>query len=410
MNAEIITVGTEILMGNIVNTNAAFLAGECAALGLSSFFQVTVGDNEQRLLELINRARERSEVLIFSGGLGPTEDDLTKEVVAKACGRKLIEDAESRAWIKKLFADWGKVPTENNWKQALIPEGAQAVHNDNGSAPGIILEDKGNHFILLPGPPGELIPMFRDRIRPYLEKLSGAVLWSAMVKLIGIGESKAEEEIRDLIDAQTNPTIATYAKTGEVNIRITARGKNEKKAKEKAMPVVGELKKRFGSMVYTTKQEVSLESEALRLCKKKGFKLSVAESCTGGLLAGRLTSVPGASKVFAGGVVSYTEKIKKKELGVRGKTLKSHGAVSKACAEEMAQGVRDRFGTEVSVSVTGFAGPDGGTEKDPVGTVYFGICCGKKCVVKKRHFSGNRDRVRDAAVTAALGYLREALL
>ena len=410
MKAEIITVGTEILMGSIVNTNASFLARECAAMGLTSFYQITVGDNEKRLTKLIQEARKRSDILIFSGGLGPTEDDLTKETVAKACGRKLVEDPESRKWIEKLFTGWGRTPTENNWKQALVPEGALVLKNDNGTAPGIILEHEGTHFILLPGPPHELIPLFRDKVKPYLEKLSGTVFHSAMVKVIGIGESQVEDELKDLIDAQTNPTIATYAKPGEVGIRVTASADTEKKAKALVKPVVKEMKRRFGTNVYTTREEVSLEQAVLKLLKKKGMTLSLAESCTGGLLAGRLVNVPGASKVFVSSAVTYSEKAKRQLVGVSGKTLRKYGAVSEECALEMAKGAAKRLHPDCAISVTGFAGPDGGTDKDPVGTVYIGVVIGDKSLCKKRFFNGTREYVRNMAVTAALVHFRELML
>ncbi|MBQ9437994.1 MAG: competence/damage-inducible protein A [Lachnospiraceae bacterium] len=397
-------------MGNIVNTNASFLARECASLGLSSYYQTTVGDNEKRLLALIERARERSDILIFSGGLGPTEDDLTKETVAKACGRKMVVDKPSRDWIEKLLKDWGRTPTENNWKQAEIPEGADALPNANGTAPGIYLEDKGTHFFLLPGPPGELIPMFQQQVKPILQKLSGRVFYSAMVKIQGIGESKVENDLKDLIDAQTNPTIATYADAGVVKIRVTAGAKTEKKAKEKTGPVVQEIKKRFGNAVFTSKEEVSLEEAVVKLLKKKKFTLALAESCTGGLVAGQIVNVPGASEVFLTGAVTYSEASKQAWLGVSEKTLKKHGAVSEKCAMEMAEGARKRFQTDCALSTTGFAGPEGGTKENPVGTVYFGVSIGKKSYVKKRHFNGNRERVRTQATAWALGFLRRCLL
>ncbi len=292
MTVEIICVGTELLLGNIVNTNAAFLAEKCAALGLSSYFQVVVGDNRERLVQTIRTAMERADIVLLSGGLGPTGDDLTKEAAAEAFGRRLVEDETSRRQIEAYFAQRGITPTENNWKQALIPEGAKAIPNRNGTAPGIIMEENGKYAILLPGPPGELKPMFTDSVVPYLRTLEDEVIESVTVKVVDIGESRAETMVSDLMENQSNPTIAPYAKTGEVHFRITARAAGSKEAQELIAPVAEELKNRFGSHIYTMEEDVTLEKAVADLLAEKKWTIATAESCTGGLLAARLVNVP----------------------------------------------------------------------------------------------------------------------
>ncbi|MBQ2454322.1 MAG: CinA family nicotinamide mononucleotide deamidase-related protein, partial [Lachnospiraceae bacterium] len=260
MKAEIICVGTEILMGNIVNTNAAYISRGLAGLGVSCFYQSVVGDNDGRLSEVFEEAAKRADIVILSGGLGPTEDDLTKETVAKAMGRKLVEDEKAWKQIKKFFEKRDIKYTDNNRKQALVPEGAKVLYNKNGTAPGIIAEGENVTAILLPGPPGELIPMWDDQVVPYIKEKSDTVFVSEMVKLCGVGESLVETELKDLIDAQSNPTIATYAKVGEVDIRVTASAPDEKAAGKLVKPVVKEIKKRFGSYIFTTDENVTLEA------------------------------------------------------------------------------------------------------------------------------------------------------
>ena len=311
MTAELICVGTELLLGNIVNTNGAYLARKCAALGLSMYHQSIVGDNDKRLEETIRTATDRSDVVILCGGLGPTKDDLTKEVAAKVMGKKLKEDKHSRERIQAYMDNYvkshpGTRITENNWKQALLPEGAAAVDNENGTAPGIIMEEKGTVLILLPGPPNELIPMFEEKIYPYLRKKQPEVIASEMVKVCGLGESQVETDIEDLIEKQSNPTIATYAKTGEVHLRVTAKAENEKAARKLIKPVVRELKVRFGANIYTTDEDKSLESAVVDLLRNQDISLTTVESCTGGALSARIVDVPGASDVLKQGFVTYT--------------------------------------------------------------------------------------------------------
>lgn len=411
MVAELISVGTEILLGTIVNTNASFLAEKCALLGLSIYYQSVVGDNEKRLEETLKTALDRSDVVILSGGLGPTQDDLTKETAARVMNRELVLDKHSKERIEEYFKkSQTKTITENNWKQALIPKGAIVVDNDNGTAPGVIIEEGGKSVILLPGPPNELIPMFNKDIYPYLNKLQPEIILSSMVKICGVGESTVETMIKDLIDSQTNPTVAPYAKTGEVHLRVTAKAKDEEEAKKLIKPVVKELKARFGSKVFTTDENETLEEAVIRLLKKYELKVTTAESCTGGLLAGRLVNVPGVSEVFREGFVTYSNRAKRKMLDVQKSTIKKYGAVSEKTAKEMAKGGVFATDSDVCVAITGVAGPDGGSEEKPVGLVYIACYINDKVTVKEFNFKGNRSKIREQSVVNALILLREAIL
>lgn len=410
MVVEIISVGTEILMGNIVNTNAAYLSEKCAALGLSCFYQQVVGDNEARMTDAISTAMSRADIILLSGGLGPTEDDLTKEVVAKVCGRELYMHEPSKKALEDFFVKRNIKLTDNNWKQAMMPEGAIILDNPNGTAPGLIVQEQDTHIILMPGPPIEMIPMFEDKVRPYLEKISGRTIYSVTVKIVEIGESLAEDMIKDMIDSQSNPTIATYAKTGEVHIRVSAMGENKREAKKLTTPVVKELKKRFGDHIYTLDEKISLEQSVISLLAEKNMTFTCAESCTGGLFSGRMVSVPGASDVYKMGFVTYANKAKKKLLDVEKETLAKHGAVSEECARQMAEGACKAAKADVGISITGIAGPGGGTDKKPVGLVYIGCHIGNKTFVKECRFSGNRAKVRDNSVAYALAFMRRCIL
>ena len=413
MIAELISVGTELLLGNIVNTNAAFLSEECAKLGLSVYYQTVVGDNPARLREAIEIAKNRAQVIILGGGLGPTEDDLTKETTAEVFGRGMYLDEHSRELIAQYFEKLGRdksVITENNWKQAMMPEGAIVIDNENGTAPGVILEAEGKIAIMLPGPPNELIPMWKKSIAPYLKTKQPEIIESVTLKICGMGESCVETELLDLIDGQTNPTIATYAKTGEVHVRITAKAENSENAKELMQPVVWEIKSRLGKYIYTTDEKVTLEDCIVDMLKASGMTLTTVESCTGGLLSGRLVNVSGASSVFEQSFVTYANKAKRKLVGVKKSTLKAHGAVSEETAKDMVEGGCKEAEADACLAITGIAGPDGGTEEKPVGLVYIGCCIKGKTVVRKYQFSGNRQKVREYAVASALVLLRECML
>ena len=410
MTVEIIAVGTEILLGNIVNTNAAYLAEKCAGLGLSCYHQDVVGDNEERLMETIRLALTRADIILLSGGLGPTQDDLTKEAAAKVMGKALYLHEPSREAIRQFFAERNLEITENNWKQAMVPEGCTVVENPGGTAPGIIMAENGKHVVLMPGPPGELIPMFERSIMPYLAGLTSGVIYSQTVKICGVGESKAESMVEDLVDAQSNPTIATYAKIGEVHLRVTATAQDEKEAKKLVKPMVKELKGRFGNHVYTTDSEVTLEKAVVDLLMVNKLTACTVESCTGGLLSARLINVPGVSEVFKSGYVTYSNKSKRKLLGIKKNILMKHGAVSEQIAREMAKTAAILARTDVSVSTTGIAGPDGGTPEKPVGLVYIGCNVCGRITVKECHFNGNREKIRESTVSAALSLMRECIL
>ena len=410
MTVEIISVGTEILLGNIVNTNAAYLSEKCAGLGLSCYYQDVVGDNEERLFETIKLALSRADILLLSGGLGPTQDDLTKEVAAKAFGKELYLHEETKEAIRKFFEERGLEITDNNWKQAMVPEGCIVMENPNGTAPGIIMAQDNKHVVLMPGPPNEMVPMFETSVMPYLSRLQSCVIYSQTVKICGVGASKAESMVSDLIAAQTNPTIATYAKTGEVHLRVTARAEDEKEARKLVKPMIKDLKGRFGNHVYTTDDEVTLEKAVVDLLAANKLTACTVESCTGGMLSARLINVPGVSEVFKTGYVTYSNKSKRRLLGIKKNILLKHGAVSEQIAREMAKTAAMLAKTDVCVSTTGIAGPDGGTPEKPVGLVYIGCNVRGKITVKECHFSGSRSKIRESTVSAALSLMRQCIL
>jgi nicotinamide-nucleotide amidase len=425
MTVELISVGTEILLGNIVNTNANYLSVKCAELGFSLYYQIAVGDNADRLGEAIRTALSRSDILILTGGLGPTQDDLTKETVAQVLGRQLLMDEHSRERIMDYFnrlqvsntnSDHSKAAsgltkiTENNWKQALTIENCIVVDNDNGTAPGYIVEEGQKRILLLPGPPSEMIPMFDHKMFPYLRKLQNKVFESKMVKICGIGESRAETMILDLIEGQDNPTIAPYAKNGEVHFRVTASSETKEEALNLMKPLLLELYNRFGENIYTLEEDVTLEKILVTLLKKNGLTLVTAESCTGGLLSGRIVIVPGASEVLKEGFITYSNEAKMKYLGVKSPTLEQFGAVSEQTAAEMAAGAIRTSGCEVAVAITGIAGPDGGTKEKPVGLVYIACMVQNQLAVKEFRMRGNREKIRDLSVIYAMDLIRRSIL
>ena len=411
MTVELISVGTELLMGNIVNSNTQFLAEKCAMLGLDMYYQVTVGDNYGRMKEVVKTALGRSDIIILTGGLGPTEDDLTKEVCADVMGMELVEDLHTRKHLEAFFEHniYREIP-DNNWKMATVPSGALVLDNGNGMAPGLILEKDGKAAILLPGPPGELYPMFEQQVLPWLSGRQQSVLVSRMVKICGCGESQVEERILDLIDSQTNPTIATYAKTAEVHLRITARGATEEEAGRLIEPVLEEVKDRFKEKIYTTEEHVNLETAVVELLKKHRLTISTAESCTGGMVAAKLVNVSGVSQVFMQGMVTYSNEAKMGLLGVKEDTLRTYGAVSEETAKEMASGGAAASGTDVCVAITGLAGPEGGTDRKPVGLVYMACCIQGNVAVREYHFKGNRDKIREQSMMKALDLVRLCIL
>lgn len=409
MKGEIIAVGTELLLGNIVNTNAQYLSQKLADLGIDVYYHVVVGDNLKRLTETIKTSLERSDIVITSGGLGPTADDITKEGAAQAMGLKLLPDEESIERIKKMFSSTGRIMTENNIKQGYIPEGAVVLENNNGTAPGVLIEKEGKIVIMLPGPPKELYPMFESKVLPYLKSKTDSTIRSKVLRVIGVGESAVEHMLKDIFDSQANPTIAPYAKDGEVHLRITAKTG----IPEEADSLIAEMEQKVRAIlddnIYGCNEE-TLEEAVLKLLQKKNLTISLAESCTGGLVASRLTDIPGASASLISGVVSYSNESKINILKVKEETIRKYGAVSPQTAEEMAVGAKRLSNTDIGLSITGIAGPDGGSAEKPVGLCYIGIAIGNSVNVQKIMLTGNRNRIRWGSSSRALDFLRRELL
>ena len=409
MKAEIITVGTEILLGDILNTNTHYLSNELANMGVDVYYQITVGDNENRLLNQLEESFRRSDLVVLTGGLGPTEDDLTKEVCAKYFNLEMEFHQPSWDKIIEIHNKMKRIPTENNKKQAYFPVNSTILPNEYGTAPGCIMEKDNKTIIVMPGPPREMKPMFDNFVKPFLQKNSEDILKSKVIRIIGVGESKVENDLLDLIQKQINPTIATYAKDGECTVRITAKGKTVEEVEKLILPVTKEIKNRFKETVYG-EDETTIEDEVAKLLVKNNLTISVAESCTGGMVSSYLINYPGISSVFMEGCVTYSNEAKMKSLNVRKETLNSVGAVSEQCAREMAEGIATRHNTNIGLSTTGIAGPEGGTEEKPVGLVYMGIKINNKTIVKKYIFNGDRQQIRYRACKALLNDLRLELL
>lgn len=409
MNAEILAVGTELLMGQIVNTNARYISERLNSIGINVYYHSVVGDNPVRLKNSLEMALKRAELVIMTGGLGPTQDDLTKETAASVFGRKLVLHEESLRKIECFFKKLNRTMTDNNIKQAYLPEGCTIIENNNGTAPGCIMDNGSNIIVMLPGPPSEMAPMFEDTVIPYLISKSGYKIVSKYLRAFGIGESQLENTIMDLIDSQDKVTIATYAKEGEVTIRLTSKSETEEAAKREIEPYEKEIISRLKGTVYSTENE-ELEEVAAKLLMEKNISISFAESCTGGLISSKLTRIPGISKVFSCTVVSYSNESKIKMLGVKRDTIEKYGAVSRETAVEMAEGVRKNAGTDIGVSVTGIAGPDGGTDEKPVGLVYLALCdkFGTQC--KELKLWGGRERIRNMTSLHAFNMIRELII
>jgi nicotinamide-nucleotide amidase len=402
MNAEILAVGTELLLGQIVNSNAQYLSSQLALLGINVHFQGVVGDNRKRLLEAIKIAVDRSDILLLTGGLGPTDDDLTREAVAEFFGKPLLLDDSILSNLEAFFQSRGIAMPPNNRKQAMRIEGAQILPNSRGTAPGQYLDCSGKHVFLLPGPPSEMQPMFRESVIPILRGLfPNQTIQSRLLRMVGIGESAMEEKVRDILDAQTNPTIAPYASEGECSLRITAKAENEQQAWQLIAPVEQKLRERLSKYIYGVDEE-TLPQVVGRQLQEKGLTLAVAESCTGGLLGKWMTDIPGSSKYFVGGCITYNNELKQLLLNVSPQTLQTHGAVSEECAMEMAIGLHGRTHADVCVSITGIAGPDGGTPEKPVGLVYTAVHYAGQTLVRRWMLHGDRNQIRIRAAKQAL--------
>lgn len=408
--AELIAVGTELLLGNICNTDAQMISQALSSLGINVYYHTVVGDNPERARAAVEVAKGRADIIITTGGLGPTCDDLTKQVLAEAFGKKLAFHEESAQRIRDYFKR--RLPhrqmTENNLQQAMLPEGCTVLQNDWGTAPGCAFEADGVRVIMLPGPPRECRAMIEHRVIPYLRSLADGVIASRTLKLFGIGESAMEAQLREQMLSMHNPTLAPYAKEGECELRITAKAPTEEEARAMLDPVEQRLREQFGDLIYGTDVK-SLEERISQLLREQKLTLSTAESCTGGLAAKRMTDLPGASQIFKGGVVCYTNEVKHSVLGVPQETLDGYGAVSAETAKALALGACRVLRSDLAVSVTGVAGPDPDDRGNPVGLVYVGLAHGNQVWVKETRLGLARDRIRNSAVLTAFDMVRRHL-
>ena len=407
---EILSVGTELLLGNIVNSDAQALSRELSGLGLNVLYHSVVGDNPGRLKAAVELARSRADVIVTTGGLGPTCDDLTKQTLAECFGKQLVYHPECAEGIRCFFHRMGKEMTDNNLQQAYLPEDCQILDNAWGTAPGCAFESDGTCVVMLPGPPRECLPMFRERAVPWLARLSEGVIRSRTLRVFGLGESAVESLLRDRMNELTNPTLAPYAKEGEVELRITAKADSPQAADALIAPVEREVRALLGELVYGA--DVSgLEQVVLEGARDRGLTLGTAESCTGGLIAKRLTDVPGSACAFLGGVVSYHCEVKAGLLGVSQALLDERGAVCAQVAEQMAQGAIRALGCDLAVSATGVAGPDPDDRGNPVGLVFVGLAAPDGCWGKQLNLAspGARDRIRNLAANHALDMARRWL-
>ncbi|MDI3540844.1 MAG: nicotinamide-nucleotide amidase [Thermosediminibacterales bacterium] len=409
MNSEIISVGTELLLGQIDNINTRIISQKLSEIGINVFFHTSVGDNRERISSVFKIALERSDLIIFTGGLGPTLDDLTKETVAEVLRLELNYDEDTLNRIRAFFKKMQREMPENNKKQALVPEGAITIPNENGTAPGIILQTGEKIIILLPGPPNEMEPMLNKFVIPFLRKrLSNEVIKSRVLRFIGIGESSLEQKILDILKKQTNPTVAPLAKQGEVTLRITAKAKSEKDANELIEPIIQTIKERVGEYIYSYDND-PMEAVVGRMLIERRCTISIAESCTGGYLSHLLTNIPGISAVFDRGIISYSNKSKTEILNVPAEILKQKGAVSQETAISMASWIRKLSGTDLGVAITGIAGPDGGTPLKPVGLVFIALSTDSGDLCEKYLFNGNREAIKRRSALAALDLIRRYL-
>ncbi len=409
MICEIISVGTELLLGDIVNTNAQFLSRQLSSLGLDVYYHSVVGDNMERLVKQINQSGKRADIIITTGGLGPTDDDITKEGLCKALNVELILQENLLKRLEEYFNKFGNKMPEINIRQAYIPQGGKAIINDNGSAPGVIYEDNGKAYILLPGPPNEMIPMFDNIIIPYLREKSDSIIKSKTLKVVGIGESLLQERLQEIIDKQKNPTIALYAKSGEVHIRVTAKSDNIQDADNKIDNVIKSIKELLGDSIFGYDND-TFEQCINTLLQNSQKTIAIAESCTGGLVSSKIIDVPNASKSYLNGIICYSNESKINILGVKEETLNTYGAVSEETAHEMAYNIMKKSGSDIGLSITGVAGPDGGSKEKPVGLCYIGLAFGEEVIINKCIFNGNRNQIRLRATTKALDILRRFLI
>jgi len=410
MIVEIVSTGTELLLGQIVNTNAPYLARKLNELGFDAVYQTTVGDNRRRMASVFSIALERADIVITSGGLGPTQGDITKEVSAELLGRDLQLHEPSVEHIQAFFKRRHLTMTNNNLRQAMMPTGAIVVTNHRGTAPGVIIEHGEKTIIHLPGPPAELEHMFENSILPYLTNRFGGqgVIVSKVLRTFGIGESILEERIRQFILAQKNPTIALLARSGEIHVRLTAKADSEDAARALIAELEASLREHIEEYVFGM-DEQSLEQVVGEELRRRELTVALAESCTGGGATAKLTDVPGSSAYLIGSIVCYDNRIKTELVGVAPETLQKHGAVSQETATEMAQGIRGKFAADIGIGITGIAGPGGGSDEKPVGLVYLAVAGPQGIIVEEEHFSGQRSAIKTRAVNSALDLLRRYL-
>ena len=410
LTAEIIGVGTELLLGNTVNTDARDISECLSALGINVFFHTVVGDNPARLRLAVEIAKRRADILITTGGLGPTCDDLTKETLAECFGKKLVFSEAEAENIKSYFEkSLHNAPiTENNMRQAMLPEGCTVFKNHWGTAPGCAFRGDGKHVIMLPGPPSECVAMFKNCAVPYLKEMSDSEILSHSIKIFGMGESAVEDKLHDLMLELENPTLAPYAKEGEVMLRVTAKAATVEESEALIAPVLEKVREMLGDYIYAIDED-SLESVVLRILKEKNLTLAVAESCTGGLLQKRITDIPGASKAFSGGVVTYADKTKTSLIGVPAELIKTEGVVSAPVARAMAEGVKEKIGADFGIGITGVAGPASDERGDEIGTVFVSLSAFDHTYCRELHLGADRNRVRIMAVNHALDMLRRYL-
>ena len=410
-SAEILTVGTEILLGDLVDTNSAYLSARLAALGVSVYRHTTVGDNAKRIAAALREAASRADLVITTGGLGPTSDDLTNQCLGEAAGREMVEYPEARRHVDEMFRRFGREPTPSNYKQAIFPDGSKLIPNPVGTAMGAMLELDGALVATFPGVPGEMRRMFEDTLEPLTRERSEGAIVSRTLWFTGIGESALAEQVQDLLDA-SDPTVAPLAGQGKVRLRITSRANTPEEAEEKITPVADQILSRLGDY-YFGEDDETLESVLGKLLKERGATLALAESCTGGLLAKRLTDGAGASAYFVEGLVTYSNESKEQLLRVPNHLLVEHGAVSEPVAGAMAEGVRKVAGSNYGLSVTGVAGPDGGSEEKPVGLVFVGISDKEGTEVERLDLSAwrrSREAIRERSANRAFDLLRHRIL
>ncbi len=406
-SAEIVTIGTEMLLGDLVDTNTAWISQRLAELGVGIYRHTTVGDNPERIVDALREASSRSALVVTTGGLGPTSDDLTNACLSTLTGREMVEYQDAREHVDEMFKRFGRQPTANNYKQALFPEGTELIPNPVGTAMGALVEWEGTLFATLPGVPTEMKSMFGETLEPLIRARSQGSIVSKTLHFAGIGESALAEKVQDFLDA-TDPTVAPLAGQGRVRLRITTRAATEEEARETISPVEKEIVSRLADYYFGEGDE-TLEGTVARLLSKRGATLALAESCTGGLLAKRLTDMPGSSKYFAEGLVTYSNESKERLLGVPHGLILEHGAVSEPVAREMAEGARSVSGADYGLSVTGIAGPDGGTQEKPVGLVFIGISDSEDTYAEKLDLTAwarSRESIRERSTNRAFDLLR----